>query len=79
MRHYRKGASANRYETAAHLGEGIVALSYPVQHGINGRFLPLHCSTVYFTGGKIWIADDFDASSDEIEALFEGESDESIA
>jgi prevent-host-death family protein len=29
--------------------------------------------------GKIWIADDFDASSDEILALFEGESDESVA
>lgn len=29
--------------------------------------------------GKIWIADDFDASSNEILALFEGESDESVA
>ncbi len=28
--------------------------------------------------GKIWIADDFDTASDEIVALFEGESDESI-
>ena len=29
--------------------------------------------------GKIWIADDFDDLSDEVLALFEGESDESIA
>ncbi len=29
--------------------------------------------------GKIWIADDFDDSSDEILALFEGDGDEFVA